>query len=106
MSSGVYSKRITIQKPNTQQDSVGYIGDEWTNIATVWANINIGSGREFYAASKVNCELSGIIKIRYRSGIEADMRIIYNGRVFDLLKPPINVEEKNTEIELHVKEVL
>jgi len=49
------------------------------------------------AAQAVQAETSHLITIRYRPGIVAAMRAVYNGRIFNL-SAPMNTDERNIEM--------
>lgn len=82
-----------------------------TNEYAVWkmvrGKIQIGSGREFYGAKKINNSLEGIIQIRMIPGITSDMRVMVDGQIYELIAPPIIAGQKPWEryIELHVRRV-
>jgi len=82
-----------------------------TNEYAVWkkvrAKVQIGSGREFYGAKKINNALEGIIQIRMIPGITSDMRVMVDGQIYELIAPPIIAGQKPWEryIELHVRRV-
>ncbi|MDW7651312.1 MAG: phage head closure protein, partial [Bacillota bacterium] len=79
--------------------------EAWVDIGTVWASIEPLSGREFFAAQQVNAEVSTKITLRYKAGIKPEMRVLFAGRVFEILSV-INLEEKNIQFVLMCKEVL
>ena len=106
MNPGLLNRQVIIQKRTVTQNSYGEETKTYSTLATVWANIQIGSGREFFGAQKVNSELSGIIKIRYKEGLTSDMRVVYNGTTYDLVSPPIDIDDRRRFIRLEVKEVV
>jgi SPP1 family predicted phage head-tail adaptor len=99
-----FKEQIIIQSKTTTQGSDGAQVEVWSNFATVRAKVRIQNGREFWAAQKNNAELSGLINIRYISGVTELMRVSYNSIVYQIIIV-INVEEANRELELHVKKV-
>ena len=106
MNPGRMNQKIILVKKTVVHDEMGGEQVKWVDYAKVWAEVLIGSGREFYGAKKVNTELSGIIKIRYTPGINKfDYRIKYGVRNFDILFV-FDPLEKRRELELHVKEVI
>lgn len=105
MQAGELRNRITIQKQVSTQDSFGQQVETWTDIATVWSNINPIAGREFFAAETVNSEITHKIRIRFRSDITPDMRVVYQSRMF-FIQTVINEYEKNTVLQLMCKELV
>lgn len=56
----------------------------WVEVATVWAAIEPLSAREFVAASSIQSQVMARITIRHRQGIEAKMRILHRGQVYNI----------------------
>lgn len=85
MQAGRLNQRIHIQAIGEAYDELGEpIPGTWQDIAVVWADIRHLSGLE---AVKSNVDVSIIkasIRIRYRPGITAAMRIIHNTTVYDI----------------------
>lgn len=103
MKIGKLRHRITIQEYTETRDSFGAEIKNWTDKAFVYASVTPVSGREYYAASQVHSEVTAKVLIRYLPGIESTMRVLFDGRVFEILSV-INTEEKNTELVLMCKE--
>lgn len=97
--------RVTIQKLAGTQNSYGEKVKTWQDVATVWASVEPLRGREYIEAAAKKAEVTHRVRIRYRSGINAGMRVIYGSRVFEIVSPPIDVLEKHREIELMCKEI-
>jgi SPP1 family predicted phage head-tail adaptor len=103
---GEMNKRITIKHITgyTRDDN----GDDqpiWSTLCTVWAKVEIDSGREFYASRKVNAEWNGLFKFWYYSGIKPNMKVFYGTREFDILTV-LNPNEANVQTWLECKEVI
>ncbi|GAB4274628.1 phage head closure protein [Thermincola ferriacetica] len=97
--------RITIQQNNgTTTDSEGIPIENWFDVVTVWARIRDLSGREYFAAQQVQAEVSTEITIRYREGINTNMRVKYGSRIFGIQS--IIPDERKTELRLMCKEVV
>ena len=97
--------RVTIQEKAAVTDSFGAEINDWMDVCTVWASVEPLKGREFFVAQKENAETTVQIFIRYRSGISADMRILYCDRVFGI-NAIIDVEERHIELQLMCRELL
>jgi SPP1 family predicted phage head-tail adaptor len=102
---GDYNRRITLQHFETTKDSEGIVTQQWMDVATVWAAVEPLRGREYFAAAAVNAENTVRFRIRYRPGITPDMRLLYNGRVFEI-QSVIDVNEQHKEIHLMTREVV
>lgn len=82
---GKLRHRITIQAPGLVQDSTtGEIRTEWTDVATVWAEITDLSVKEYLAAQSAQSEVSTRVRIRFREGVNATMRIIHRGDIYNI----------------------
>lgn len=76
MRAGRLNRRIQIQSYTETQDSLGEITQAWSTTATVWAAIEPLNGREYLEARAINEETRVRFRIRYRSGLDSDMRIV------------------------------
>jgi len=81
---GNLDKRVRIQAVIETDDGGGGQTQAWTDVATVWASITPGFGREFTTARQLTPELSHVITIRYRSWVTAKHRIVYGSRIFPI----------------------
>jgi len=103
---GKLNRRIKVRKRSITLDSYGEETIMYSVLATLWADVSIRSGREFWAAQKINAELSGIIYIRYRTDITEDMIIEYNGKYYEITAPPIDFNDRREYLRLEVKEMI
>ncbi len=88
MSGHVLDRRITIQRRDTGCDAIGQPVDTWTDVCTVWANKGQPKGLERIRASADVSTLRVSWCIRWRAGIDAGMRIVHGGQVWDIKGPP------------------
>lgn len=109
INAGKLRHRITIQKFNGELDSFGdplqTEEDNWVDVATTWAAIDPVSGREFYAASQSQSEVTHKIRCRYRSGLTPSMRILFGTREFRIISV-INWEERRESLLLMCRELI
>jgi SPP1 family predicted phage head-tail adaptor len=110
MRAGELNRRVTFQSRSTGQDSTGGQLLTWVDVVTVWAGIQPLSGRELFAAQAVNSEVTHLIKVRYQvqfvnPKVVAAMRMVYNGRIFNLHASMI-IEERNREVQIMASEGL
>ena len=105
MRAGALDKRITLQKPTYARGDLNELAESWTDVATVWAEIIPNSGRQYFEAEQASSETQGMIRIRYRSDIEAQWRFTYNSRTFRILSI-VDVKERNRELLITYKEAL
>jgi head-tail adaptor len=96
---------ITIEQnfPYSDPEIVG-VKDNWKTFCQVWAELQIGSGREFFGAKKINTELSGLVKtLQYIKGVNSTMRVKCSRGTFEITAA-IDLRESNS-VELHLKKV-
>jgi SPP1 family predicted phage head-tail adaptor len=82
-------KRVTLQQHGTTQDNTGAEIPGWTNVITtgdgkVWAQKRDMSGRQYIAAKAERNSVITEWKIRRRNGIEAKMRLLEGGDIYDI----------------------
>jgi len=104
MRAGRLRHRLSLQSP-THANTVGTITTTWGTVATIWGSIEPLRvfNREFYSSAVINAEISATIIIRYTADIEPDYRIVFETRIFEIMWI-INVDEKDKEMQLMVKE--
>ena len=77
-------RRITIQA-QSQPDPRGPI--TWSDFATAWASIRRTGAREQYlsGSNREQASANAVFRIRYRDDLTADMRLLHDGSIFDIL---------------------
>ncbi len=85
MQAGRLNRRVTIQAPGTATDEIGQPIPGWTDVATVWGDIRMRSGLESIKAGAPVSTVQASIRIRYRAGINAGMRVVHNLQVYEIL---------------------
>lgn len=83
--SGDMKRRITFQTRSATKDGYGQESTTWSDLLSCWADIQPLSGRELVAAQAQLAETTHEIQIRYRTGITAALRVVYQGRIFNVL---------------------
>lgn len=84
--------RIDIQRKITERnpETGAVIEEAWE---TVWekcpAAVEPLSSREFISAKAEQIEATDRMIIRYRDGVLATMRILYRGRIYSIVGPPL-----------------
>jgi SPP1 family predicted phage head-tail adaptor len=105
MRAGRLRHRVTIQEYTESQNTYGEVTKSWVDFATVWAAMEPARGREFWESQQINAETTSTVVLRYLAGVKPEMRVLYDGRVFQILSV-INPDERNRELQLRVKEVV
>ncbi len=78
MQAGRINRRCVLQTPGTSQDELGQPIPGWTDVATLWADIRMKSGLEAIKAGAPVSTVQASIRIRYRAGVNAGMRVVHN----------------------------
>lgn len=84
MQAGRLNQRISIQQRTTSVDAIGQPVETWTDVAEVWADVRYQKGLEAIKAGADTSVVSVSIRIRYRGGIDAGMRVLHGSDVFDI----------------------
>lgn len=76
---GRLNRRCVLQKPGEGTDELGQpIPDDWVKVADLWADIRMKSGLEAIKAGAPVSVVAASIRIRYRAGVNAGMRVVHN----------------------------
>lgn len=105
MKSEELRQQIVIETPTATRDTAGGQILSWATFATVRAAKKHNYSREFYAAQKINSEITDLYTIRYRTGINAKMRGICDGKTYDILGAN-DPDGRRREIYLLCREVI
>lgn len=90
---------VTIQQNTSTTNAYGEAVAGWVDVATVRAGVEPVSGKEAIAAGANLAEQTTRIVMRWRSGITPQMRVVYDGRYFDI-RQVINANETDRTLEL------
>jgi SPP1 family predicted phage head-tail adaptor len=85
MQAGRLNRRCTLQAPGTTQDELGQPIPGWTDVSTLWADIRMKSGLESIKAGAPVSVVQASIRVRYRAGITAGMRLTHNLQAFNIV---------------------
>ena len=96
--------RITFQKLTTTTNENGFEVEEWLDIKTVWSKVSNLHGREYFEAAAIQMENTVKFTIRYLTGIDTSMRIIFKERHYDI-KSIDNIKYENRYMEIKAMEV-
>jgi SPP1 family predicted phage head-tail adaptor len=85
MNSGSLRYRIAIEQlDSSQSNAAGQIMRIWTPVCVVWAGIKYETGKETIAGNKEVSIANARIRIRWRRGINAGMRVNHDGVIYDI----------------------
>lgn len=85
MQAGRLNRRVTLQQPGTTTDELGQPIPGWTDVATVWGDVRLRSGLESIKAGAVVSTVQASVRIRYRTGINAGMRVLVDSVPYEVL---------------------
>lgn len=89
---GALRHRIRIEALQDLRDSTGEVIQDpqsgevmraWVLVREVWAAIEPLSVREFVASNALQSAVTARITIRYREDLDASMRLVHNGRIYN-----------------------
>ena len=84
MQAGRLNRRCTLQQPGTATDELGQPIPGWTDVALVWASIRHLSGVEAIKADAAVSTVKASIRIRWRTGLNAGMRVVHGAQVYSI----------------------
>lgn len=103
MNAGSLRHRVTIQQRAATQDGFGEPSDTWTDIATVWANVQPLRGEERFTAQQMQAAIDHKVTMRYRAPLSAQNRLMFGARILDI-ESVVNIDERNRTLEVFCKE--
>lgn len=84
LAAGRLNQRITIESPSASVDSLGQPVVGWQVVAMVWASIRHQSGAEAIKADAPISAVKASIRIRYRTGLDASMRVLHGATIYHI----------------------
>lgn len=84
IASGSLDQRITLQQKSVTRASNGEEVVTWGDVATVWAEAVPVRGREFFAAAQMQQAVDVRFRIRTRSGLTGNMRVMWKAQPYDI----------------------
>lgn len=85
MQAGRLNRLVMLQAPGTAEDELGQPIPGWTDVATLWADIRMKSGLESIKAGASASVVQASIRVRYRAGITAGMRVVHNLQAYNIV---------------------
>jgi len=105
MRAGKLRHVVTIQQPIKTNNAINEAVIDWQVFARdIRANLLPLGSKEFFAQDKEKSSITHKLFIRYIEGVTNQMRIIMGARIFEIVAPPINVDEMDRELVIMVKE--
>lgn len=100
MRAGRLNRTISILSPaSTAQDATGQPVVTWSTFAAVPASVMPITGREYFAAQQEVGRVDTRISIRYLSGVDVQMRVLYDSLQYDI-EAVIDTDDQHREMVL------
>lgn len=84
LAAGDLDRRITIQRAATVTDAFGGEMPIWTDLATVWASVELVKDGERFRAAEVAASVDVRFRIRWGLGVTVEDRVFYDGRAWEI----------------------
>ncbi|MDD2772991.1 MAG: phage head closure protein [Elusimicrobiales bacterium] len=106
MNPGLLRHSVTVQARAAGVDTSGAPNGAWIDAlgGAVWAAIWPLRGKELYAAQQAMSQVETRIRIRYRSDITPQMRVAWQGRIFEILYV-VDPELRHVTLDLMCREI-
>ena len=101
---GRMRERVSIKAPREVQSQTGEVTLAWDEtVATVWASVDGLSSRDILQAMQANVIASHRIRVRHRSDVTHENRIIWRNRTMEIAS--VVEKENRTVLEILAREV-
>jgi SPP1 family predicted phage head-tail adaptor len=107
MKAGKLALRVLIQTPTRAASGNGDYTETWPADGVgieAWASIEPMSGSEKFYASAQGATASHKVSMRYNEDVVSTSRLVYRGRLYYVVDPPIDVWARGKEITFTVQE--
>jgi SPP1 family predicted phage head-tail adaptor len=81
---GKLRHRLTLQSPSRTDDGGGGGAIGWSDVADLWAAIEISTGGEAVRAGRLSGDAQPVLTIRYRDGVIPAMRFVFGARTLQI----------------------
>lgn len=102
---GEMRHRLSIQEQTFVPDAAGQPEEAWALHAEVWGAVEPLLGNEFVASLQRQDRLPTRFRMRFLEGVVPRMRIVFDGRLFDILTVQVPAGIKHEMIVLAEEQV-
>jgi len=88
ISAGELCHRVTIQNKTTTYDEHNYETETWAEFKKLWAKIEFLSVKDSINAKASGSQTTARLKLRKRSDITTEMRVLWDGYTLQIVSPP------------------
>lgn len=82
---GRLRERVTVQRATETRNRLGETTQSWGAFVERWASVTGISSREFLLTGQQQTEITHRIRMRYVEGLNHTMRILWRGRVLEIV---------------------
>lgn len=82
---GALRSEMTLQSCSLTPDGAGGHAETWSDVATVFGRIEPVSATSVFGADQTLETVTHRITLRWRAGVASAMRLVRQGRVFDIV---------------------
>ena len=100
MNAGDLRHRVTIQSKTDTPDGMAGFTTTWATFATVFGAIWPTSAKELILNQQLRGTVTHRVRIRYLAGVTSGMKILFGSRIFNIVGPPIDHEERHEYMDL------
>ncbi|MDF9626982.1 phage head closure protein [Bacillus cereus] len=105
LNTGDFRNRISIEQPVVIKDELNQVIEtSWQELKKAWSMIKTVKGSEYIGASASQSTRIYRFVIPYTTGITEFMRIKMKDRIFDIIEPPMNDDERYQTLTIIAKE--
>lgn len=94
LGAGQLRHRLDIQAATETRDTFGGVVLTWATISTVWGSLEAIGQTPIFVGDQVKGITTYRIIVRYFQGLTSKHRVMYQGRIFDLLSLVVPGERK------------
>jgi SPP1 family predicted phage head-tail adaptor len=102
---GTMRHRATLQQRATGLDAAGGVRNAWEDFATRWASLERTPGSEVWASAQNSGRVPAVFSLRYLAGVTPAMRLVYDGKVYNVLSA-VDQEGRKAEIVITAEELV
>lgn len=100
---GMLRHRVRIEAAERVADDGGGASEAWVAVAEVWASVEPRTGSERLDGDQIAGRVTHVVRIRGGLAVTPAMRVIWNGRVFEI-RAVIDAEGRGRRIDLLAEE--
>jgi len=97
---------ILIRNFTTAQSSSGQINKTWGTLATVWAKVEMATGRDLIGAQTIVPSTVLRVTIRHRTDVTSDLRLQINSEDYNILGEPQDLDGRKMWLQILCSKVV